>query len=103
MSDNTTCFQAYRFYSSCCLEDTRWNHHSSDFRAVALSTSIIAAILSPVTVAGNALIKIAVWRNHPLKTPSYLLLFGLAFTDLCTGLVTHPVHVAVELIFLKNS
>ena len=41
MSDNTTCFQAYRFYSSCCLEDTRWNHHSGDFRAVTLSTSII--------------------------------------------------------------
>ena len=41
MSDNATCFQAYRFYSSCCLEDTRRNHHSSDFRAVTLSTSII--------------------------------------------------------------
>lgn len=101
MFNNSTCSPSYSPYSPCCLDDSARNH-SSAFRAVTLSTSIIVAILSPVAVAGNALIMVSVWRNQSLRTPSYILLFGLAFTDLCTGLVTQPVHIAVELILLKN-
>lgn len=101
MFNNSTCSPSYSPYSPCCLDDSP-RKHSSAFRAVTLSTSVIVAILSPVAVAGNALIMVSVWRNQSLRTPSYILLFGLAFTDLCTGLVTQPVHIAIELILLKN-
>ena len=55
-------------------------------------------IFSPVTVVGNVLVLAAIWRNASLRTPSYIILCGLAFTDLCTGLVTQPLYVALQLI-----
>ena len=41
-------------------------------------------------VAANTLILTAIWKNPSLRTPSYVLLAGLAFTDFCTGLLTQP-------------
>ncbi|KAL9958802.1 hypothetical protein ACROYT_G035865, partial [Oculina patagonica] len=73
------------------------------FYAVTLTTTIIIAIFSPVAVIGNALTMAAIWKNQSLRTPSYILLCGLAFTDLCTGLVTLPFHVTAEMICLENS
>ena len=88
-------------FSLCSLDGVTRNH-SSVFYAVTISTSVIIAILSPVAVVGNALVMAAIWRNPSLRTPSYILLCGLAFTDLCTGLITQPFYVAAELICLEN-
>lgn len=57
--------------------------------------AIIVAILSPIAVAGNSLVLAAIWRKPSLRTPSYILLAGLTFTDLCTGLISQPFYVAV--------
>ena len=65
---------------------------------LSLSTSVIVLVLSPVAVAGNTLILAAIWRNPSLRTPSHILLCGLAFTDLCTGLITQPLYIALVLI-----
>ena len=75
-------------------------NHGSAFYAVTLSSSIIIAILSPVAVVGNALVLAAIWRNQNLRTPSYILLAGLAFTDFSTGLITQPFYVAKDVILL---
>ena len=55
-----------------------------------LTISIISSLLAPVIVAANAVILAAIWKNPSLRTPSYVLLAGLAFTDFCTGLLTQP-------------
>ncbi len=73
------------------------------FYAVTLATTIIIAIFSPVVVIGNALTMAVIWKNQSLRTTSYILLCDLAFTDLCTGLVTLPFHVTADLICLENS
>lgn len=101
MFNNSTCSLAYSPYSHCGLDDATRNG-SCALRAVTLSTSNTVAILSPVAVIGNALIMAAIWRNRSLRTPSYIILLGLAFTDLCTGFVTQPSHVAIEWILLRN-
>ena len=44
----------------------------------------------------------AIWRNPSLRTPSYILLAGLAFTDLCTGIITEPFWAANDLIYLVD-
>ncbi len=62
------------------------------YDAVTLTTCVMNAVLSPVAVAGNALILAAIWRNPSLRTPSYILLAGMAFTDFGTGLVTQPFY-----------
>ena len=84
-------------YSLCSLDGVTRNQ-SSAYYAVTLSTSVVSAILSPFAVAGNVLVLAAIWRNQSLRTPSYILLCGLALTDLCTGLLTQPSYIAVRVL-----
>ena len=59
---------------------------------VTLATCVVIALLAPLTVVANALILVAIWKNPSLRTPSYVLLAGLAFTDFCTGLLSEPFY-----------
>ena len=54
----------------------------------------INALLSVVAVTGNTLILTVIWKNSSLRSPSYILLVGLAATDFATGLITQPLYVA---------
>ena len=83
----------------CLFKDISRNSTSA-YYAVNLSASVIIALLAPLAVTGNALILMAIWRDQSLRTPSYIILCALAFTDLCTGLITQPFYVAAELICL---
>ena len=67
-------------------------NHSLFYDVMTLTTCIMNAVLSPVAVAGNALVLAAIWKNQSLRTPSYILLAGLAFTDFCTGLIAQPFY-----------
>ena len=78
------------------------NHSLSSYIVITWSASITVAVLSPVAVVGNALVLAAIWRNASLRTPSYLLLAGLAFTDLSTGLISQPFYAAMEFIKLSG-
>jgi len=88
--------------NSLCSLDGVARNRSYAFNAVALSASIVITFLSPLAVVGNALVLAAIWRNTSLRTPSYIILRGLAFTDLCTGVMTEPFYVAVQLICLQK-
>ena len=86
-----------------CLLRGFTSDKSSVYQAVVLSTSVIIALSTPVAVTGNALVLATIWRNSSLRTPSYIILCGLAFTDLCTGLLTHPFYVASRLICWRET
>jgi len=66
-----------------------------------LSASIIVALLFPVAVTENVQVLAVIWGNPSLRTPSIILLTGLAFTDFSTGLITQPVYVVPKLVRLK--
>ena len=76
--------------------------HSASSYAVTVATTVIIIILSPLAVVGNGLIMAVIWKNKSLRTPSYILLWGLAFTDIFTGLITQPFYVTGELICLQK-
>ena len=63
---------------------------TSVYYRVTLKTCIISSLLAPMIVVANAFILAAIWKNPSLRTTSYVLLAGLAFTDFCTGLLTQP-------------
>ena len=67
----------------------------------ALLIGAINAVFSLVAVVGNALILAAIGRNCSLRTPFYILLAGLAATDLATGLTTQTM-CATYTIFKFN-
>ena len=66
------------------------------------SIYIIIVILSPLTVVGNAFILAAIWSRTFQRTQFHFLLSGLAFTDLCTGLILQPFLGAYGLLHLVN-
>ena len=74
--------------------------NKSDFEGVAFS--IVIAVLAPVAVAGNALILATIWKKTFVRTPFHVLLSGLAFTDLCTGLIAQPLYAAPNFIYIAN-
>lgn len=59
-----------------------------------LATCIVTLLFSPITIAANGLILTAIWKNPSLRSPSYVLLAGLALTDLFTGLIVEPFFAA---------
>ncbi len=75
---------------------------NSVFYASTVSSSVFYALFSPVAVTGNALVCASIWRNPSLRTPSYILLAGLAFTDFCTGLFVLPSFVVSGSIYLTD-
>ena len=42
----------------------------------------------------------AIWKNASLRTPSYIILGGLAFADFCTGLISEPVYIGYKLTYI---
>ena len=64
----------------------------------ALLIGITNAVFSLVAVVGNALILAAIRRKSSLRTPFYILLAGLAATDLATGLITQPMYATYALV-----
>ena len=97
MSNNTTtpAFQPSNFES-----EAKYNKFA--LHEVYLSVLVTVAVLSPVAVVANGLVLAAIWRNLSLRTSSYILLAGLAFTDFCTGLISQPLWIANELFSLKD-
>ncbi len=76
---------------------------SSVYYQVTLTTCVVTSLLAPMAVVGNTLIMAAIWKNPSLRTPSYVLLAGLAFTDFCTGLLCQPFFVMYRLADLKGN
>lgn len=83
--------------SWCFLTLPDDSERSSSYDQVTVAACVATILLAPMTVAGNALILAAIWGNPSLRTPSYVLLTGLAITDFCTGLLTQPLFAVYKL------
>ena len=76
--------------------------NNSETALISFATSTIIAVLSPVAVAGNALILAAIWKKTFVRTPFHVFVSGLAFTDLCTGLFAQPFYASPTLMHWVN-
>ena len=105
MFNNSSLFSQHQssLLTSCTSHIFNKDGNDSFPRIVFFSTSIAIVLLPLVTVAGNALILAAVWRNNFVRTPFHILLSGLAFTDLCTGIVAQPFYSVTFLMCSMNS
>ena len=92
-------FNSSRLLDVWCSSFTFLNasESTSVYYQITLTTCVVTSLLAPMTVAANGLILAAIWKDPSLRTPSYVLLAGLAFTDFCTGLLTQPFYVLNKL------
>ena len=63
-----------------------------------IANCVVNIPLAFVAFTGNALVLYAVWKTPALRSPSILLLCGLASTDVCVGLIAQPLFIAGNLI-----
>ena len=88
-------------FNFCNLDGIPRNH-SAAVKTATLSISIIMAMMSPLAVAGNTVILAVIWKKTFVRTPFHILLSGLAFTDLCTGLIAQPLYVTASLMYIAR-
>ena len=53
--------------------------------------------LALISIIGNTLVLHAVWKTPALRSPSMVLLCGLAFSDLAVGAIVQPLFIVVAL------
>ena len=87
---------------SCFYLDLRLEKNNDTFIA-SVVTCIFNAVFSLLTAIGNSVILQVIWRKQELHTPSFILLFCLAASDLLVGLVCQPFYVAFKITELIDN
>ena len=100
MSDSTTCSSLHTLYIPCSMDDGERKYNA--YISLIMGCNIIIIILAPVAVVGNALILAAIWKKTFERTSFHILLSGLAFSDLCIGLVAQPLIGVICLLVILN-
>jgi len=78
--------------SICYNMDPRYLK-TSDFNEWYIANCLVNALLAIAATLGNLFILKAIWRTSTLHTPSYIILFCLALSDLGVGLLAQPMVV----------
>ena len=64
---------------------------------------VLNTFISITATIGNLLVLMTIWRSPHLHSPSNTLLFGLALSDLCVGVVSEPLHIGFQAeLFTKS-
>lgn len=100
MLNSTILYPIQSSFNPCEWLDENSDGNRPFYYKLILPYAIIIAILSPVAVVGNSVILAAIWKKTFVKTPFHILLSGLAFTDLCTGLIAQPLVATVSLMYI---
>ena len=69
---------------------------------IITANCVVKLALAFQAITGNALVLYGVWKTPSLRSPSILLLCGLASTDLCVGLIVQPLVIAGSFINLYS-
>lgn len=89
---NFTCF-----FFNINLEKTE------DVYITNVLTCILNLAFSLLTVVGNFVILQAIHKTRDLHSPSFILLYGLAFSDLLVGAICQPFLVATKIAELVDN
>ena len=65
--------------------------------------TILNTLTSVTALLGNFLVLVTLWRTPSLRSPSNILMFGLALSDLFIGFVSGPIGVGYGIMRLINS
>ena len=87
---------------SCLFLSVKWDQTKDTFIASIL-TCILNAVFSLSTLAGNFLILHVIWKKQELHSPSFILLFCLAASDLLVGLISQPCFVVYHIAELAGN
>ncbi|XP_078363887.1 melanocyte-stimulating hormone receptor-like [Oculina patagonica] len=87
---------------TCFFLDVNLEKNNDIFTASVL-TCILNAVLSVITITSNFIILHVIWKTQELHSPSSVLLFCLATSDLLVGLICQPFFVAYQIAKLVDN
>ena len=64
---------------------------------------VMNILLLLTALIGNIVVLYVIWKTSSLRSPSIVLLSGLATTDLAVSLVVQPLFLVIELILLQSN
>ena len=70
---------------------------------VLITSMVLNTFISITATIGNLLVLMTIWRSPRLHSPSNTLLFGLALSDLCVGVISEPLEVGFQAVLFNNS
>ena len=70
---------------------------------ILITLMVLNTFISITATIGNLLVLVTIWRGPNLHTPSNILLFGLALSDMCVGIVSEPLHVGSQSLLFNDS
>ena len=63
-------------------------------QVIIIANCVVNLALAFVAITGNSLVLYGVWKTPSLRSPSILLLCGLASTDFSVGFIAQPIFIA---------
>ena len=69
-------------------------------QVIIIANCVVNLALAFVAIFGNALVLYGVWKTPSLRSPSILLLCGLASTDFSVGFIAQPIFIARSFVDL---
>ena len=70
---------------------------------ILITLMVFNTFTSITATIGNVLVLVTIWRSPHLHSPTNTLLFGLALSDLCIGVISEPLNVGFLAVLFKNS
>ena len=67
-----------------------------------MANCVLNLLISMLAITGNFVVLISIWRTPSLHSPSNILLLGLAFSDLGSGLIAQPIYVVFIIAKIKG-
>ena len=77
----------------CCCYVTREEFQDFGITAILIFNCIVLVLTSVSAAVSNLLVLVSIWRTPSLRSPSNVLIFSLAVSDLGVGLITDPIYV----------
>ena len=85
---------------SCGIE-TEYKLVGERFSELLVFLCVINAVAAIIATVGNLLVLAALSRTPSLRSPTYVLLSGLALSDLGVGLIAQPTFVGLNVALVK--
>ncbi len=85
---------------------TRLNDKDHNFIRPETFVIINCALNAPlmiISIIGNTLVLAAILRTSSLRSPSFIFLYSLAFSDLLVGFIVKPLFVTSQITNVENS
>ena len=67
-----------------------------------IANFVLNAPLSVAATLGNMAIIYSIWHNRSLRSPSHILLLGLALCDLGVGTMAQPLYIIYQSFYIAN-